>query len=105
MAKRKLRKRDHVNSLWRQAVAEDKRGNTRAAEARLAKKFHMPVLSMTQPLIHSLHAGHDRQVNARRTGLTDEQIREFVSREYGISGGSSGPGYRYAYRGGSNPAF
>lgn len=56
---------------------------------------------------HSLRttqSGSERWAKRRATGLADSELREAVSYEYGIYGGSSFPTW-YSYKGGANPAF
>lgn len=53
------------------------------------------------------HAGAAQRWNAaRETGLTDEQLRDAIAREFGIEGGQGAPRTRYIhFKGGKNPTL
>jgi hypothetical protein len=56
--------------------------------------------------LHSHSGASDRWQERMRRGLTDGQLLIAIGNEFGISGGSSGPGRWFEdHRGGSQPAF
>ena len=56
--------------------------------------------------LHSVENAKRRWDRRRRSGLTDQGLREAIAEEFGIQGGQSGPGRAsISYSGGSNPRF
>lgn len=56
--------------------------------------------------LHSFAGAKDRWQRCRVRGATDAELKQAITREFGESGSSGGPGMKsVAYRGGDRPAF